>query len=63
MAKKTGLKANLLNMTLTDAHIYEDHKDQALEYYKAPCYTLPKLKNNKLINYNHGKLIKAKLIL
>lgn len=63
MAKKTGLKANLLNMTLTDAHIYEDHKDQALEYYKAPCYTLPKLENNKLINYNHGKLIKAKLIL
>ena len=63
MAKKTGLKPDKLSLTLTDAHIYEEHKEQAIKYYHTPNYTLPKLDGKKLKDYKHGKLIKAKLIL
>ena len=63
MAKKLDLKPNILACNLTDAHIYDEHKNQVLEYYKRPNYTLPEFKDGKLENYKHGELIKAELIL
>ena len=63
MAKKTSLKPDKLSLTLTDAHIYEQHEEQATKYYHTPNYTLPKLDGKELKDYKHGELIKAKLIL
>lgn len=65
MAKKTGLKPNLLGINLKDAHIYETHRKQVIEYCKRPNYILPVLtidKGYELSEYKHGSFIKAELI-
>lgn len=62
IAEECNLKVAKLGLNLKDAHIYESHKGSVLEYIKAPIYGLPNFKNNKIIDYKSGKLIKAELI-
>jgi len=63
ISKECKLLPTILGLNLADAHIYESHKNQVIEYNKQPIYSLPTITDDfKLINYNHNKLIKAKLI-
>lgn len=66
IAKKCNLQPNMLGLNLADAHIYENHQEQVIEYNKRPNYILPNLigsyENYSLENYKCGKFIKAELV-
>jgi len=66
IAKDCNLIPNILGLNLADAHIYETHKEQVIEYNNLPMYVLPTLNgdydNYTLNNYKSNKFIKAKLI-
>ena len=66
IADECGLIPSTLGLNLADAHIYESHQAQVIEYNKADTYKLPSLdgsyNNYSLLNYNHNKFIKAELI-
>lgn len=67
IAKECNLQPSNIGINIANAHIYENHKKQVLEYYRKPIYILPTLKGNydnyKIENYKSGELIKAKLVL
>jgi thymidylate synthase len=67
IANECNLQASNIGINIANAHIYENHENQVLEYYHKPIYVLPTLKgsydNYKIKNYKSGELIKAKLVL
>ena len=67
IAKELSLIPDKLGINLADAHIYESHKDEVLEYIKSKIYNLPKLTGSyndyKLLGYKHGEYIKADLVI
>ena len=66
IADECNLTPSILGLNLADAHIYESHTSQVIEYNKANIYKLPtlqgKYENYSLLNYKHNKFIKAELI-
>lgn len=68
-----GLEVNELICNLGDTHIYDNHREQVLEYIDAEQYDLPNIEitrkhdnidefdfdSIKLVDYKHGKTIKA----
>jgi len=66
IADECNLTPSILGLNLADAHIYESHTSQVIEYNKENIYKLPtlqgKYENYSLLNYNHNKFIKAELI-
>lgn len=67
IAKSCNLIPSMLGLNLADAHVYENHKAQIIEYNRLPVYTLPELKgeynNYNLLEYKSNKFIKADLVL
>jgi len=65
IAEECGLIPSKLGVNLKDAHIYENHKQQVIDYNNTENHVLPRLKGNikkyELENYTHGKYIKAEL--
>ena len=48
IAKCTGLKPEFLNISLGDAHVYEEHKNAVAEYLsRSPFFTFPQLNIKK----------------
>jgi thymidylate synthase len=65
VSEKVNLKANLLEVSIIDAHIYNNQHEAIREYHKQGIFQAPKYnyKNGalSLINYNHGPVITAKV--
>jgi thymidylate synthase len=65
IAKECNLIPGMLGLNLMDAHLYNNHYSQALEYINNPTYNLPVLEGNydsyNLKSYKSNKLIKAPL--
>jgi thymidylate synthase len=65
ISEKVNLKANLLELSIVDAHIYNNQHEAIREYYKQGIFQPPtyNYKNGKLslINYKHGPVITAKV--
>ena len=65
VSEKVNLKANLLEVSIIDAHIYDNKHAAVREYHKQGIFQAPKYiyKNGalSLINYNHGPVITAKV--
>tara|TARA_R110002124_G_scaffold34777_3_gene113729 strand:+ start:1188 stop:1952 length:765 start_codon:yes stop_codon:yes gene_type:complete len=66
IADKCGLIASTLGLNLADAHIYECHQPQVIEYISAETFDLSvlqgKYEDYNLKEYKHNKFIKAELI-
>jgi len=60
-AKFCDLKVGELKLNLDNAHIYRNHTKQLFKYLDSPIYSLPELKDGKLIDYIHGPFIAAKM--
>lgn len=67
ISKKCELIPSKIGINIADAHIYEVHKKNVLEYNKKNIYILPELIGNyndyTLKDYKHNEYIKAKLII
>jgi thymidylate synthase len=65
VSEKVNLKANLLEISIIDAHIYNNQHEAIREYNKQGIFQPPtyNYKNGalSLINYNHGPVITAKV--
>lgn len=65
VSEKVNLNANLLEVSIVDAHIYSNQREAIREYHKQGIFQAPKYnyKNGalSLINYNHGPVITAKV--
>jgi thymidylate synthase len=65
VSEKVNLKANLLEISIIDAHIYNNQHEAIREYNKQGIFQPPtyNYKNGELslINYNHGPVITAKV--
>lgn len=61
ISKACNLKANELGISISNAHIYENHFKEIKEYNSRPYYDLPKYENGKLLNYRSFGYIKTKL--
>ena len=72
IAKEVGLKANLLQFNITDAHIYENHLKNILLYLQNDTFDLPqftfigninslKYSDFAILNYKHGKFLKSEI--
>jgi len=65
VATLTEYKPNLLEVQIIDAHIYDNQIEAVDKYLQQPMYVQPtyeyKLNELKLINYNHGPVITAKV--
>jgi thymidylate synthase len=63
VADYTGLDANVLDIQIVDAHIYNNQLDAVKEYLKQDNFELPKYKLDgnllELIAYKHGPVITA----
>ena len=63
VASETGLNANVLDVQIVDAHIYNNQYEAINEYFKQDTFELPKYKFNdgqlELIGYKHGPIITA----
>ena len=61
----TNYKPNLLEIQIIDAHIYNNQIEAVDKYLQQPMYAQPtyeySLNELKLINYNHGPVITAKI--
>tara|TARA_R110000824_G_scaffold48714_3_gene137370 strand:+ start:201 stop:983 length:783 start_codon:yes stop_codon:yes gene_type:complete len=66
IADDCSLKPVSLGINIADAHIYESHKDQVIEYSNLPIYNLPVLHGDyntyNIKNYKANKFIKAELV-
>jgi thymidylate synthase len=66
IAEECNLIPSMLGLNLADAHIYESHRSQTLEYCNSKVYSLPTLykENNEytLTEYESNGWIKAPLI-
>jgi thymidylate synthase len=62
---RVGLKANLLEVQIIDAHIYNNQLDAIHKYFDEESFDLPKYTYENgalnLINYEHGPIITAKV--
>jgi thymidylate synthase len=58
-----NLKPHQLKLNLDNAHVYTNHTQGIIDYLDADIFKLPKFNNkeNKLINYQSGDFIAAKL--
>jgi len=65
VAEKVNLKANLLDVQIIDAHIYNNQIDAIHKYFEQETFELPEYiyENGALtlINYKHGPVISAKV--
>lgn len=65
ISEQVNLKANLLEISIIDAHIYNNQHEAIHEYNKQGIFQPPtyNYKNGELslINYNHGPVITAKV--
>lgn len=67
IAKFNELRIGSLGIQITDAHIYQNHLKQLTQYLNTPIKSLPIIytsdedKVDRLFDYEHGPLIKAKL--
>jgi thymidylate synthase len=63
VADYTGLDANVLDIQIVDAHIYNNQLEAVYEYLKQDNFELPKYKLDgnllELIAYKHGPVITA----
>lgn len=63
IAEQTGLKANIVDLKMVDAHIYKNQVDAVNLYLETEIFELPKynFKDNKLdlIDYKYDKIITA----
>jgi len=65
VSDKVGLKANLLEVQIVDAHVYDNQYDAIHEYLMQDTFDTPEyIYENRaltLINYKHGPVITAKV--
>ena len=65
VAEKVNLKANLLEVQIVDAHIYDNQHDAIYKYLEQENFDLPEYiyENGALtlLNYKHGPVISAKV--
>ena len=65
VAEKVNLKANLLEVQIVDAHIYDNQTDAIHKYFEQETFDLPEYiyENGALtlLNYKHGPIISAKV--
>ena len=65
VATLTEYKPNLLEVQIIDAHIYDNQIEAVDKYLQQPMFAQPtyeySLNELKLINYNHGPVITAKV--
>jgi thymidylate synthase len=65
VAEKVNLKANLLEVQIIDAHIYDNQTDAIHKYFEQETFELPEYiyENGALtlLNYKHGPVISAKV--
>jgi thymidylate synthase len=63
VAKRTGLRARFLGISIADAHIYSNHILPVKKYLEAKTYPLPIYSEvtEKIFNYKCSPYIKAKL--
>jgi len=65
VAEKVNLKANLLEVQIIDAHIYDNQTDAIHKYFEQETFELPEYiyENGALtlLNYKHGPIISAKV--
>jgi len=63
VANQTGLDANILDIQIVDAHIYNNQHEAILKYFAQESFELPKYKFDgellELIDYKHGPIITA----
>jgi thymidylate synthase len=61
----TNYKPNLLEIQIIDAHVYNNQIESVNKYLQQPIFAQPtyeySLNELKLINYNHGPVITAKI--
>lgn len=63
VAKRTGLRARFLGLSLADAHIYANHIEPVKKYLQTKNYALPVYNDvaERILNYKSGPYIQAKL--
>jgi len=65
VSEKVNLKANLLEVQIIDAHIYDNQHDAIHKYFEQEIFDLPEYiyENGALtlLNYEHGPIISAKV--
>jgi thymidylate synthase len=65
VAEKVNLKANLLEVQIVDAHVYDNQTDAIHKYFEQESFDLPEYiyENGALtlLNYKHGPVISAKV--
>ncbi len=65
VAEKVNLKANLLEVQIVDAHVYNNQHDAIHKYFEEESFDLPEYiyENGALtlLNYEHGPIISAKV--
>ena len=65
VSEKVNLKANLLEVQIVDAHIYDNQNDAIHKYLEQESFDLPEYiyENGALtlLNYKHGPVISAKV--
>jgi len=65
VSEKVNLKANLLEVQIVDAHIYDNQHDAIRKYFEQETFDLPEYiyENGALtlLNYKHGPIISAKV--
>jgi thymidylate synthase len=65
VAEKVNLKANWLEVSIVDAHIYDNQSDAIHKYLLEPTFDTPEYiyENGALtlLNYKHGPVISAKV--
>jgi thymidylate synthase len=63
VAEKVSLEANLLEIQIIDAHIYDNQSTAIHKYFEQESFDPPKYTNEngilELINYKHGPKITA----
>ena len=65
VAEKVNLKANLLEVQIVDAHVYDNQHDAIHKYFEEESFDQPEYiyENGALtlLNYKHGPIISAKV--
>lgn len=61
ISEACGLIPNELGVSISNAHIYENHFNEVIQYCKKQIFDLPEYKDGELINYKSGNYINAKL--
>jgi thymidylate synthase len=63
VAEETGLKPNILDLQIIDAHVYSNQEEAVKNYLQLPIFNLPKYEYNKKVltisDYEHGPVLRA----